>query len=563
MSRTLFWYIFLDLLRIFALASGVLSAIMSFGGLLRPLYEFGLGVSQVGQILGWSNPAMTAYSLPIAALFATTIVYGRLGSDNEITACRAAGISHLSIAKPAFVLGILTAFASVGLLCFVVPACMLKVEKIIYSNLAELAVGAIERTHQVQFKQEDRDIIVFAQSARVLPADPAHPNNQALEMNGAMFIQYDKADKNKPNIPKDFFMANRAVAYLQQAENSDDVSLIFDLVGGTKFPRSHLGAGGDNTEVSIALQRVGPIPLTSPLPENTKFMDIFRIQSLLQHPEQSQRIGEILRTINRRDQEQAYLDLIARQLESPSHSMQLGIGDEVYELHRAGTPAAMANDRLIITGQPNAPVRLQQIRSHQSLTSFEAGEMRLRAFPDADRQQLTLEIEMLAPKVTVEGDDPNKQTQQPNISRSIQVAMPDEVSAVAARPVETILASSLTPKDMAQLNRNLLKQSNSAISEVHARLSFAVSCFILVMVGCALGMMFRSGNFLSAFAVSVIPALICIALVVTGQHTCENVPSPLPEHWTNPLRLGLGLIWSGNIAVFAIGSVLLGRLQRQ
>ena len=42
MSRTLFWYVFKDLLRIFLLASGALAGIMSFGGLLRPVYEHGL-----------------------------------------------------------------------------------------------------------------------------------------------------------------------------------------------------------------------------------------------------------------------------------------------------------------------------------------------------------------------------------------------------------------------------------------------------------------------------------------------------------------------------------------
>jgi hypothetical protein len=84
------------------------------------------------------------------------------------------------------------------------------------------------------------------------------------------------------------------------------------------------------------------------------------------------------------------------------------------------------------------------------------------------------------------------------------------------------------------------------------------------MVGCALGMMFRSGNFLSAFAVSVVPALLCIALVVTGQHTCENVPWNVnPAQWNNPLHTGLLIIWSGNVAVAAIAVVLLWRLQRQ
>src|ERR1700742_401008 len=89
MSKTLFWYLLKDLLRIFAMTAGTLAGIMSFGALLRPLTQHGLDLGQVGQILSYFSPAMTTYSLPIAALFATTIVYGRVSADNELTACRA------------------------------------------------------------------------------------------------------------------------------------------------------------------------------------------------------------------------------------------------------------------------------------------------------------------------------------------------------------------------------------------------------------------------------------------------------------------------------------------
>jgi len=73
--------------------------------------------------------------------------------------------------------------------------------------------------------------------------------------------------------------------------------------------------------------------------------------------------------------------------------------------------------------------------------------------------------------------------------------------------------------------------------------------------------MFKSGNFLSAFAVSVIPALLCVTLIVAGQHKCENVPWEL-SHYTG-IGMGIAMIWSGNAVVLLIAVVLLGRLQRQ
>src|SRR5207248_11554113 len=150
MSRTLFWYIFRDLLRIFFMASGALAGIMSFGGILRPLTHQGLDAAQVGLVLTYFMPAMTTYSLPIAALFATTMVYGRLSADNELTACRAAGVSHLAMSVPALVLGLLVALLSLLLLCFIVPAFMLRAEKVVFSNVSQIIANSIERSHQIK-----------------------------------------------------------------------------------------------------------------------------------------------------------------------------------------------------------------------------------------------------------------------------------------------------------------------------------------------------------------------------------------------------------------------------
>src|SRR4051794_36337596 len=193
MSRTLFFYIFKDLLRIFMMTSGALAGIMSFGGLLRPLTEHGLDAGQAAKMLSYFMPAMTTYSLPIAALFATTMVYGRLAADNELVACRAAGISFLSIGLPALVLGLTVALVSLLFLCFVVPVFTLKVERVIYSNLAQLIANQIERTHQIKFGGDDgKETTIFAQEAAVAAPDPANPQEQIVTLSGIMIIAYEK-----------------------------------------------------------------------------------------------------------------------------------------------------------------------------------------------------------------------------------------------------------------------------------------------------------------------------------------------------------------------------------
>jgi lipopolysaccharide export LptBFGC system permease protein LptF len=563
MSRTLFWYIFKDLFRIFMLASGALSAIMSFGGLLRPLYEYGLDVGQVAQILSYSSPAMTAYSLPIAALFATTIVFGRLGADNEITACRAAGISHLSMALPALVLGLMTAFASLGLLCFVVPASTLKVERIIYSNLAKLVASQIERTHQIRFEHENQPITVFAQEAIVLPTDRSRPNDQAVQLIGPMIVTYEQVEKNRPPVPHEFNTATEATAFIHQNVEDDEVTMWASLTNGTRFPRNYMNrTRQESMQVSVRATQFGPMPLPSPVKENTKFMDIFKLRSMLDQPEKSRRIKTLLDDFVQRDQEQQYLQQLSQSLNGPAGSVELNGNGETYVLTRGTAPAELRKDRLVMEGDPTAgkAARLLQTRGAQSVLDVNARTVRIKAFPDAESKKIQIEIEMLDCVVTVAGiESPHE-----NFTRPLTVPMPDPIYALTTRPAKAYIAGSLSVADKQRLRRDLLKLTNSVISELHARVSFAVSCLILVMVGCALGMMFRSGNFLSAFAVSVVPALISIALVVTGQHTCENVPWDISSpNWVNPLNLGLMLIWSGNAAVLVIAVVLLGRLQRQ
>jgi hypothetical protein len=193
--------------------------------------------------------------------------------------------------------------------------------------------------------------------------------------------------------------------------------------------------------------------------------------------------------------------------------------------------------------------------------TVEAHRGRITALPDAQNKQLYVTIELIDAMVRAGGDD--QPAARSAFPRAVAVPMSPELLELEKRDAHFYVDSTkATPEQHRTLARALTVLSNGILSETHARASFAVSCFILVMVGCALGMMFRSGNFLSAFAVSVIPALICIALIVTGQQTAENVPRDLTRT-PNPLGLGLALIWSGNAAVAILAAVLLGRLQRQ
>ncbi len=314
MSKTLFWYIFGNLLRVFLMTTGALAGIMSFAVLLRPLTENGLDFGQVNRLLLYSQPAVYAYSLPISALFATTMIYGRFAADNELTAMRASGISYFSVrrfsvALPALVLGLVVAVISLVMLCFIVPVYSLKVEEVIYSNIAQVIANKIQRTHALEFQSADSTSFnVFADDALLMPPDPAHPSQQRVELFGPAWMTSQRsAGDNWLIIPKDFWMARSAMVSIDRVSPTEPSMVTISLVDGIKFPREFFG----NVQVGVGSSGFGPFEIPSLIEENVKFLNISRLAQLAEDPGQSQNVQAIVRNFVRREQNQEYLNEIA------------------------------------------------------------------------------------------------------------------------------------------------------------------------------------------------------------------------------------------------------------
>ena len=106
MIYTLHRYIFADLVKTFLIATFVLATVMGLGLMLGPMRRMGIDPMKVPELFLCTLPITLVMVLPIAALLSTTLNYGRLAADNEITACRASGISILTLVYPALILGL-------------------------------------------------------------------------------------------------------------------------------------------------------------------------------------------------------------------------------------------------------------------------------------------------------------------------------------------------------------------------------------------------------------------------------------------------------------------------
>lgn len=558
MSRTLFWYIMRDLLRVFLATSFVLAGIMSFGGLLKPLMEYGLSGMQAARMLLYLLPATQTYSLPIAALFATTMVYGRLSADNELTACRASGISAIALATPSLVLGLLLAVVSLASVCWVVPHYTLKVEKVVFASLADVVYRNIQRSHQVRVQ----GYTIYAEQAEVMPPPPDFPEEEIVVLHSPMFCFFEKEDRPRPDktradIPAEFYLARQAEARIRRV--GDEVELRVMLDGGVKISRRLEGSAIGGIEASS----FGPVMLPSPIKENPKFMNIAQLKELYRHPLRSREIRVLHRQILRQNQEMDYLAGVALALRragecrfetTDGQTLAIVLDGSARKLAAEGRfrPVARSRTRLMLFGDDESRhIRLLRTRGGQTL-SDQARVLTIEAQADLDRHVMWLEFQMEHALVNTE----QAASERATFARPACVAVPSALRAAETVPLEEYLSGvKLKTEDVRRLQRKLAGLAASIAAEIHGRAAFAISCLILVAVGCALGMMFRTANYLGAFALSAVPALLCIALIVTGQHVCEADP--------RNMKLGLGVMWSGNAAVFVLGVALLRRLQKQ
>jgi lipopolysaccharide export LptBFGC system permease protein LptF len=552
-SWTLFWYVFKDLVKIFLMASGALAGIMSFGALLRPLTQNGLDGYQVLLLLRYFMPAMSTYSLPVAALFATTVVYGRMSADNEITACRASGVDFLTMTWPAVLLGLLVAVSSAYLLCFTVPNATMRGEGVVYSNLAKLIAHQIEETHQTGLG----DLTVYAQDA-TLPADNAnHPDDQAVVLRGPLIMTYETPPGMPAyyRVPKSICSASKATAHIRQNPNDSSAALTVDLDHGVEFPREFIGTKTNVAGVDKA--EFGPVLIPSPLSQKTKFMNIFDLEALRLDPSRGDQVKAVLNQFVKEDQAQAVIAKLMDQLNGPGAQCTLQSSDSVYTITaEGGTHKAVADTLIVLAG--SEPIRFRQQSGGQVRLAASGPVCKLvvTADPENDQAFITLEIK----DALLESGNT---TTQNALSLKFAMPLPQEIASYKNRTYDQYLSGNI--RDSKASEKLLFAKTdlvNHIIGELHARCAFVVSCVLLVLVGSSLGMMFRSGNFLTAFAVSVIPAMLSTVLIVTGQHTVESTPLH-PATDASPVALGVSIIWSGNAIICLAAVVLLVRLQRR
>ncbi len=99
-------YVMGQVLRTFALALVTITAIFVLFMVMAEASRQGLTPRDIIRVVPFIIPSSLPYTVPVALLFSVSVIYGRMASDNEIVAIKAAGLSAVSALIPTWILGL-------------------------------------------------------------------------------------------------------------------------------------------------------------------------------------------------------------------------------------------------------------------------------------------------------------------------------------------------------------------------------------------------------------------------------------------------------------------------
>jgi lipopolysaccharide export system permease protein len=115
-----------------------LSLLLVFVGVAKEGVSHGLGTESIIRMIPYVIPMALRVSIPLTALLAVSVVYGRMSADQEVTAVKAMGVNPWELMFPAWGFAVLVSCAAVFVNDLAVSWGRLGVQRIVLESLEEI-----------------------------------------------------------------------------------------------------------------------------------------------------------------------------------------------------------------------------------------------------------------------------------------------------------------------------------------------------------------------------------------------------------------------------------------
>jgi lipopolysaccharide export system permease protein len=133
----------------FAMALVTMTAIFVLIMVMNVATRNGLSPLDVLRLIPLVIPATLPYTVPVALLFAVSVVYGRLASDNEVIAVKTAGCDVGTVLGPSLAFGLVLSGALLAACFDAIPRATRHVQEVLFENIEDVFYKVLKKDHEV------------------------------------------------------------------------------------------------------------------------------------------------------------------------------------------------------------------------------------------------------------------------------------------------------------------------------------------------------------------------------------------------------------------------------
>ena len=131
-------YVLGEICRAFFLSLLTITAVFVLLTVMTKASQVGLGPKEIFNLVPYMIPTSLPYTVPVSLLFAATVVYGRLASDNEVVAVKTAGLSAMVLIWPAMIMALILSVALSYLTATAIPMSTNAAKQVIFENIEDM-----------------------------------------------------------------------------------------------------------------------------------------------------------------------------------------------------------------------------------------------------------------------------------------------------------------------------------------------------------------------------------------------------------------------------------------
>ena len=521
-------YLFREMGKTLLLAAVALTAVVGLGGGVLNMIKLGAATpDQFVRLLALVLPLAVALTLPIAALFSASATYGRFSADNEFVACRASGINMHALFLPCLALSLAAAGVSFAFSNFVIPGMVRNLNEFVGADLSAMIRQRLDRPRGIALGK----FRIYADECLTDPADP-----DRVHLRRIAFVEVQGDDWVRHGTAREVQLAFD--------RNESGYRISGKMVGLSYYDRKTNGFLYTEEQTLAAEQ------LPSLMPQKIKFLNLGELLHYYSEPtEWSEVRAEMMRLRQAAGRLMVY-DALWQQWRENDKELTLSGGRVEYTIRSVQgvmLPRGGGIELTDVTLEERGLDRERHATAERAILEVTRG-----ATVAESGVQIELYDARLSDGVTTIERDKEKLG---------PVAIAPELIARVKKLTEAELLgpaggspdSSLTDQRVRALEARG-ETVRRVIGVMHERLAFSVSVLVLVILGAALGIIFRGSHVMTTFGISFVPLLFVLITIVMGKQMSHNITTH---------GLGIAVMWSGIVVVTVLDVWTLTRVLRR